>query len=126
MLLSTWRPDFYAAAASLIPVLLLTTSVQEKYFGTLYRLVTGRKLGTGIPRRPKGRSEFRAWRQVIVVLAFLSFLGAGVAELLALRSLWYGHDYFGWFIFFMIAVLLAPNLIGLAMAVLGLDSTGTD
>jgi hypothetical protein len=127
MLLSTWRPDFYAAAASLIPVLLLTISLQEKYFGTLYWLVTGRKLRTRVPRRPNGPKKRSALRQVIGVLACLSFLGGGVAEILSLRSLWYGHDYFGWFVFFMIAVLLAPNLIGLGLAVLGwLDSEGTD
>src|SRR5580698_10219327 len=109
MQLATWRPDFYSAAASIIPVLLISIALQERYFRTLYRLLGGRTVRDGAARGPgdtTGSGRPHLVRRVVAVLASLSFLGGGVAEILALRSLWYGHDYFGWFVFFMIAVLL--------------------
>src|ERR1700730_16258764 len=66
MLLAAWRPDFYAAAASIIPVLLISIALQERYFRTLYWLLGGRKLRTGAARvnDPNHRHRWRElWRR---------------------------------------------------------------
>jgi len=117
--IGTFRPDFYVAVAAAIPVLLITTSLQTTYFSELSRWLT-EKFG----------EEGRATRVVPFVVkwsAGILFFAAGLAELLALRSLWFGADFLGWFQFLTITVLLFPILVGLTIMVrLALDIKSGD
>jgi hypothetical protein len=118
--LAAWTPDFDVTAASVIPVLLLTTALQVRYFGSLYRLLADREIQSR-KQTSSNSQKYRApslFRRTVGFMACLSFLGAALAELLALRSLWYRQDDFGWFVFLMIALLLIQTVGGLSLDVL--------
>jgi hypothetical protein len=78
------RTDFYAASAAVIPVLLLTASIQATYFDRLDEAVG--KLLRRLHLPDSKAPAVTRW------LAFLLFVAAAVAELLALRGLWYNHE----------------------------------
>ena len=119
-MLAAWTPEFDVTAASVIPVLLLTTTLQVRYFGSLYRLLADREIQARKQSSPKSQSLRgpKAFRRTVGFMACLSFLGAALAELLALRSLWCRQDDFGWFVFLMIALLLIQTVGGLSLDVL--------